>query len=124
MRKAEWISLLLAAVLAGAGLTLAVWPRRKIDPAALLPKRHYDVRILRDTWGVPHVFGRTDPDVAYGLAWAHAEDDFQTIQGALLAARGRLATVLGREGPANDYMLQLPRIPDAGDPGYHRALLP
>jgi acyl-homoserine-lactone acylase len=124
MRKAARISLLLAAVLAAAGLTLALWPRRRIDPAALLPKRHYDVRILRDTWGVPHVFGRTDPDVAYGLAWAHAEDDFQTIQGALLAARGRLATVLGREGAPNDYMVQLLRIPDVVDAGYERDLRP
>ncbi len=124
MRKAARISLLLAAVLGAAGLALALWPRRKIDPAALLPRRHYDVRILRDTWGVPHVFGRTDPDVAYGLAWAHAEDDFQTIQGALLAARGRLATVLGREGAPNDYMVQLLRIPDVVDAGYERDLRP
>ena len=124
MRKAARISVLLAAVLAAAGLTLALWPRRKIDPAALLPKRHYDVRILRDTWGVPHVFGRTDPDVAYGLAWAHAEDDFQTIQGAMLAARGRLATVLGRGGAPNDYMVQLLRIPDVVDAGYERDLRP
>ncbi len=101
-----------------------MWPRRKIDPAALLPKRHYDVRILRDTWGVPHVFGRTDPDVAYGLAWAHAEDDFQTIQGAMLAARGRLATVLGREGAPNDYLVQLLRISDVVDAGYERDLRP
>jgi hypothetical protein len=33
----------------------------------------YDVEILRDTWGVPHIFGRTDADAAYGLAFAHAE---------------------------------------------------
>src|SRR5262249_29500659 len=78
----------------------------------------------RDTWGVPHVFGRTDPDVAYGLAWAHAEDDFRTIQGALLAARGRLATVLGREGAPNDYMVQLLRIRDVVDAGYERDLRP
>ena len=107
MRKAARVSLLLLAVLAGAALALAVWPRPRVDSASLLPRRRYDVRILRDTWGVPHVFGRTDPDVAYGLAWAHAEDDFQTIQGALLAARGRLATALGREGAPNDYMVQL-----------------
>lgn len=42
--------------------------------------RGYDVRILRDTWGVPHVFGVTDADCAFGLAYAHAEDDFLTIQ--------------------------------------------
>ena len=107
-----------------AALVLAVWPRPRVDSARLLPKRRYDVRILRDTWGVPHVFGRTDPDVAYGLAWAHAEDDFQTIQGALLAARGRLATALGRAGAPNDYMVQLLRIPDVVEAGYERDLSP
>ena len=35
-----------------------------------------ETEILRDSWGVPHIFGRTDADVAYGLAYAHAKDDF------------------------------------------------
>jgi acyl-homoserine-lactone acylase len=124
MRKAARVSLVPAAVLGAAGLALLVWPAPRIDPARLLPTRQYDVRILRDTWGVPHVFGRTDPDVAYGLAWAHAEDDFQTIQGALLAARGRLATVLGRAGAPNDYMVQLLRISEVVEAGYDRDLAP
>jgi acyl-homoserine-lactone acylase len=62
----------------------------------------YDVQILRDDWGVPHIFGVTDADVAYGLAYAHAEDDFLTIQQSLLAARGQLATVYGQEAAPND----------------------
>ncbi len=77
-----------------------------------------DVRILRDTWGVPHVFGKTDADAAYGLAWAHAEDDFGTIQGRLLAARGRLASVRGRGGASNDYFVALLRVRDAVDGRY------
>ena len=40
----------------------------------------YDVEILRDTWGVPHIYGVTDKDVAFGFAFAHSEDDFKTIQ--------------------------------------------
>ena len=54
---------------------------------------NYDVTILRDTYGVPHIFGHTDADAAYGMAYAHSEDDFLTIQQVLLAARGDLATV-------------------------------
>tara|TARA_B110000003_G_scaffold28254_1_gene26658 strand:- start:237 stop:434 length:198 start_codon:yes stop_codon:yes gene_type:complete len=38
-----------------------------------------DVEIVRDNFGVPHIYGKTDADVAYGLAWSHAEDDFKTI---------------------------------------------
>ena len=88
-------------------------------PADLIPPEgRYDVRILRDTWGVPHIFGRTDADVAYGLAYAHAEDDFATIQGALLAARGKLASVYGRDMAPNDYMVALLEIDRIVDDGY------
>lgn len=70
----------------------------------------YEVTIYQDTGDVPHVFGETDPDAAYGLAYAHAEDDFDTIQNVLLATKGTLATVLGKDGAANDYMVHLLRI--------------
>ena len=36
------------------------------------------IDIVRDDYGVPHIFAPTDAEVAYGLAWAHAEDDFKT----------------------------------------------
>ena len=39
-----------------------------------------NIDIVRDNYGVPHIFAKTDAEVAYGLAWAHAEDDFETIQ--------------------------------------------
>ena len=47
-----------------------------------------NISIVRDKWGVPHIYGNTDEDVAYGLAYAHAEDDFDTIFEILLASRG------------------------------------
>ena len=78
----------------------------------------YDVTILRDTYGVPHVFGKTDPDVGFGLAWAHAEDDFLTIQQTLLAARGKLASVYGPDSAAVDYFVHLLRIDDVVDTGW------
>ena len=40
--------------------------------------------------GVPHVFGKNDADAVFGLAYAHAEDDFNTIQDLLLGARASL----------------------------------
>jgi penicillin amidase/acyl-homoserine-lactone acylase len=121
MARTGWA---LLATLLGVGV-VALPPRpAPIDPATLAPARRYDVRILRDTWGVPHVLGRTDADVAYGLAWAHAEDDFETIQGALLAARGRLATRLGPDGAPNDYLVQLLRVREVVDAGYERDLQP
>ena len=64
-----------------------------------------DVRILRDEYGVPHVYGRTDADVAFGLAYAHAEDDFETLQKVVLQGRGRLAAVDGRSATPFDYLV-------------------
>ncbi|TVP44044.1 MAG: acylase, partial [Mongoliibacter sp.] len=57
--------------------------------------------------GVPHIFGKSDPDVAYGLAWAHAEDDFETIQQTLLAGKAMVGRVFGKEGAAVDYFVHL-----------------
>jgi penicillin amidase/acyl-homoserine-lactone acylase len=110
----------LAVLVAVLGVTtLVLWWREPSLPEGLVPEPgQLDVRILRDTWGVPHVFGRTDADVAHGLAWAHAEDDFPTIQGALLAARGKLASEFGRDAAPNDYMVQLLRIPEVVAAGY------
>ena len=51
----------------------------------------FDVEIVRDNYGVPHIYGKTDADVAYGLAWAHSEDDFKTIQEAYVAGNGLLS---------------------------------
>ena len=66
------------------------------------------MRILRDTFGVPHVFGETDADAAFGLAYAHAEDDFPTIQDLLAAARGKLGLLhLSKKAVQNDYYVEL-----------------
>ena len=55
-----------------------------------LKEYNYDVTIYRDIWGVPHIYGNTDEDVAFGLAYAHSEDDFKSIQTVLIATRGSL----------------------------------
>ncbi|MBL4585908.1 MAG: penicillin acylase family protein, partial [Flavobacteriales bacterium] len=62
-----------------------------------------DVTIVRDKWGVPHIFGKTDADVAYGLAWANAEDDFFTMQVLLVASKGLSGKMMGKEGAERDF---------------------
>ena len=61
------------------------------------------VTIYRDSFGTPYVFGRTDAEVAYGLAWAHAEDDFARLQYVIALAKGRLGRLIGKNGAAMDY---------------------
>ena len=80
--------------------------------------KNYSVKILRDTYGVPHIFGHTDADAAYGLAYAHSEDDFRTIQQVLLAARGDLATVYGPDSAPADYLVAFLRVWDVVNAEY------
>src|SRR5262249_44857863 len=68
------------------------------------------VRIQRDTFGVPHVIGRRDVDVAFGLAFAQSEDDFATLEQVALATRGQLAASEGRKAAVADYMGHLLRV--------------
>ncbi len=113
-------------VLLGVGVVVAVsvvwifWPESAADEVAgIAPEPGaYDATILRDDYGVPHIFGKTDADVAYGLAWAHSEDDFLTIQLTLLAGRGRLASVMGPDAAPVDYVVSLLRIPDTVEQGW------
>lgn len=88
------------------------------------PERATHVRILRDTLGIPHVFGKRDADVAFGLAWAHAEDDFATIQRSLVMARGRLGEIDGAAGARSDYLTRLLRVSEFVASGYARDLSP
>jgi acyl-homoserine-lactone acylase len=69
-----------------------------------------DVSIRRDTYGVPHILARTDADAAYGLGFAHSEDDFATIEEAVLTSRGKLASLKGKDGVASDTLYQLLEI--------------
>lgn len=61
-----------------------------------------DVTIIRDQWGVPHIYAKTDAGGAYGLAWAYAEDDFQSLQQPLLAVKGKFSEVKGKKGALLD----------------------
>ncbi len=60
------------------------------------------ISIARDSFGVPHIYAPTDPETAYGLAWATAEDDFESMQHNMYAIHGRLSEVLGKEGAIAD----------------------
>ncbi len=81
------------------------------DLAPLIAKaRQYDVRIKRDHFGVPHVIGPRDADVAFGLGFAHSEDDFATLQQVALATRGQLAATEGRKAAVTDYLVHLLRV--------------
>ena len=65
-----------------------------------------NIEIVRDQFGVPHIYAQTDAEVAYGLAWVNAEDDFTTIQEAYLAGNAMLSNHIGLKGAAADFITQ------------------
>lgn len=96
----------LALLLAGAALWLKT-PGRRFDAAAAIEAaKAYDARIIRDRFGVPHIYGRRDADVAFGLAYAHAEDDWKTIEEVVLFTRGDLARRDGKDAAITDYLIR------------------
>lgn len=72
--------------------------------AQINPER---ITIVRDQWGIPHIYAPTDAEVAYGLAWATAEDDFYSMQMQMLAVKGMLGLALGKEGAFMDVAVHL-----------------
>ena len=78
----------------------------------------YDVEVIRDDWGVPHIIGKRNRDTAFGLAYAHAEDDFENIQLTLAVSRGQLSRYKGFESAATDYLVALMGVWEAVEQGY------
>ncbi len=68
--------------------------------------QQYDVEIIRDNLGIPHVYGKRDVDTAFGLGYAQSEDDFTTLQSVLLATRGTLAGEVGYDAAKTDFVVQ------------------
>jgi penicillin amidase/acyl-homoserine-lactone acylase len=105
---------------------LLVWNRVRVwtrsapprpDEAAFAHRER--VTILRDRWGVPHVYGKSDADAAFGLAYANAEDDWPLMQAVLAASTGRLSLLFAtKQALANDYYVALVRVREQVDEQY------
>ncbi len=117
---------LIFGILALVALTVtAPMPAHLVDTSAFRDEvNQYSARITRDTLGVPHVFGVRDADAAFGLAYAHAEDDWQTIESMVIASRGNMARHEGLAGAQTDYLVRLFRIQQLVDEKFETDLTP
>jgi acyl-homoserine-lactone acylase len=113
--------ILLAVIAILASIYIGFWATapRSLDPVQYqMLADKYDVHIVRDKFAVPHIFGARDIDAAFGLAYAHAEDDFATMQDVLLVTRGKLATLHGVDAAKTDYLVQFMDVWNVVDAGY------
>ena len=84
----------------------------------------YDARIIRDGFGVPHIYGERDADVAFGLAYAHAQDDWKTIEEVILFSRGQLAATKGKGAAIPDFLVGALKVNESVRQQYETDLMP
>lgn len=102
--RAGW-ALLVVVVVVFVGL--ASWEPFHALKSTPPAQNDYSAEIVRDEFGVPHIYGKRDADVAFGVAIAHAEDDFATLQDVVAMAKGRYGAIAGEDGAAVDYVYHL-----------------
>src|SRR6201987_3969945 len=66
-----------------------------------------NITIIRDNWGIPHVYGRTDADAVFGMIYAQAEDDFNRVETNYLVSLGRVAESQGESALWKDLRQRL-----------------
>ena len=65
------------------------------------------VHIIRDNWGIAHVYGKSDADAVFGMIYAQAEDDFNRIEHNYLVSLGWLAQAEGESALYSDLRARL-----------------
>src|ERR1700727_1604373 len=66
-----------------------------------------NITIIRDDWGIAHVYGKTDADAVFGMEYAQAEDDFNRVETNYINAMGRLAEIEGESQIYLDLRMKL-----------------
>jgi acyl-homoserine lactone acylase PvdQ len=97
-------------------------PAAAADPELTrLGERAARVEIIRDDFGVPHIYGRTDADAVFGMLYAQAEDDFPRIERNYVWATGRLAEIEGERAIFSDLRARLYMTVDEAKAAYESA---
>src|SRR5580765_7561917 len=76
-------------------------------------KQAKNVNIIRDNWGIPHIYGKTDADAVFGLMYAQCEDDFKRVEMNYIEKLGRMAEVKGETSVYDDLLIRM--IIDSAD---------
>ena len=84
--------------------------------------QQYQAKISRDIWGVPHISGKRDADVAFGLAFAHAEDDIKNIAENMYLYRAQMGLKDGSSGAVIDYLIKALKIRERVEEQYQEVL--
>jgi acyl-homoserine-lactone acylase len=81
--------------------------------AARWERQAQNITIMRDDWGIAHVYGKTDADAVFGMIYAQAEDDFNRVETNYLVSLGRLAEAEGEARIFDDLRAKMYVNPDS-----------
>lgn len=102
-------------------ILVACSPERSNPEAAKWQSQAENITIIRDDFGVPHIYGKTDADAVFGLLYAQCEDDFRRVERNFTWAIGRLAESEGEEALYSDLRAQLFMTEDEAKEYYQSA---
>lgn len=89
-------------------LPLSLWAQRFTKAEiARYEQQAKRVTIVRDNWGIPHIYGKTDADAVFGLLYAQCEDDFKRVEINYIEKLGRTAELKGESALYNDLQIKL-----------------
>ncbi len=77
------------------------------EEIARCEKQAKSVTIIRDNWGIPHIYGKTDADAVFGSLYAQCEDDFNRVEMNYIEKLGRMAEVKGESALYEDLLIRL-----------------
>src|SRR5216110_2811770 len=110
-----------ALMLCAAAFAASAPPRATAQDLARWEHAHTSVTIIRDDWGIPHVYGKTDADAVFGLMYAQAEDDFNRVETNFMNSMGRLAEAEGEAEIYRDLRMKLFIDPDTMKADYAKS---
>jgi acyl-homoserine lactone acylase PvdQ len=119
-------SSILKASLLSIALCISACGGKAEPPVPVTEKSAFEIRaenieIIRDDFGVPHIYAKTDADAVFGLLYAQAEDDFPRIERNYIWATGRLAEIEGEEALFSDLRARLYMTTDEAIAAYESA---
>lgn len=79
-----------------------------------------NIDIVRDEYGVPHIFTETNKEAVYGLAWTQCEDNFNMIQDNFSLIKGFGGRILGKKAAAVDFINEIFQFKEFVEENYSR----
>jgi len=102
-------------------ISIACSSKQKNEDLQKYKQQASRVTIVRDSWGIPHIYGKTDADAVFGLMYAQCEESFERVERNYLMQLGRMTEVEGEGYLLHDLKMKLLYDSTAAIAEYHQS---